>query len=358
MAIADVKATSRLAPGFRVWINGGELPPPAANDVIGLSALQDVSAPGMCTLRILNRDRVNTRVSWSDDVLFSEGNEVEVLMGYSEELGPVFNGEITGLEPEFRSDEVPILTVRAHDRRHRLMRGRKTRTFTRVKDSDVAARVAREAGLTPEVTDTAAVLDYVLQANQTDLEFLEARARRLGFEVVVEGKTLRFRPHANTGAEVLTLSRDADLIEFYPRLTTLGQAGEVTVRGWSPKDKAAVVGRAGAFDVGGTMAGGLAGPAVADQAFGAASIASVDQPVFNQTEADRIAAGRLREMALASVTGEGVAVGRPDLKAGTVIRVEGFGRRFSGLYYLTSVCHTYLPGRGYRTAFTVRRNAA
>jgi phage protein D len=62
-------------------------------------------------------------------------------------------------------------------------------------------------------------------------------------------------------------------------------------------------------------------------------------------------------MALAFVTGEGVAVGRTDLKAGTVIKIEGFGRRFSGLYYLASACHIYTPARGYRTELGLRRNA-
>jgi hypothetical protein len=47
----------------------------------------------------------------------------------------------------------------------------------------------------------------------------------------------------------------------------------------------------------------------------------------------------------------------PRLKAGMVVTIEGLGRRFSGRYYL------YLGGtplsrqRGYRTAFSARRNS-
>ena len=46
------------------------------------------------------------------------------------------------------------------------------------------------------------------------------------------------------------------------------------------------------------------------------------------------------------------------LAAGKVIKIEGLGRRFSGLYYVTATSHTYTPAAGYRTAITVKRNAS
>ena len=345
-----------LAPEVRLRVDGKDVPPEAEADVIEVSVLQDVSAPGMFAVRLLNWDLDKLRFTWSDDPLFAEGAEVEVLMGYAGELQPVFAGEVTGLEPEFRAEEAPVVTVRGYDRGHRLMRGRRTRSFTQVKDSDIAAQVAREAGLTPEAEDTKITLEYVLQHNQTDLELLEARARRIGYEVWVEDRTLKFRPRPSDGAEALTLDLEEDLLEFYPRLSTVGLAGEVEVRGWSPKDKEAVLGKAAAADAGSKMGGRTGGLDVAVKAFDAAVEATVDLPVA-QGEADQIAAGRLREMALSYVTGEGIAAGRADLKAGTVVRIEGCGQRFSGLYYLASVHHTYTPKRGYRTAFTVRRSA-
>jgi phage protein D len=345
-----------LAPEVRLRVGGQDVPLDAEADVIEVSVLQDVSAPGMFAVRLMNWDLDKLQFTWSDDPLFAEGAEVEILMGYAGELETVLSGEVTGLEPEFCAGEVPVVIVRGYDRAHRLLRGRKTRSFTQVKDSDIAAQIAQEAGLTPEAEDTQVTLEYVLQHNQTDLEFLQARARRIGYEVWVEGKTLKFRPRPSDESEVLTLDRQEDLLEFFPRLSTVGLAGEVEVRGWSPKDKEAVLGTAAAADAGSAMGGQTGGLDVAAKAFDAAVAVSVDRPV-SQGEADQIARGRLREMALSYVTGEGVAVGRSDLKAGTVVKIEGCGQRFSGLYYLTSVRHSYTPKRGYRTAFTVRRNA-
>ena len=354
--MAENQEAEGLAPEVRLRVDGQDVPLEAEADVIEVSVLQDVSAPGMFAVRLMNWDLDKLQFTWSDDPLFAEGGEVEVLMGYAGKLEPVFTGEVTGLEPEFRAAETPTVTIRGYDRGHRLLRGRKTRSFTQVKDSDIAAQVAQAAGLTPDAEDTKLTLEYVLQHNQTDLEFLAARARRIGFEVWVEGKTLKFRPRPSDESEVLTLSLEEDLLEFTPRVSTVGLAGEVEVRGWSPKDKEAVLGKAAAADAGSTMGGQTSGLDVAAKAFDPAVDGTVDQPV-SQGEADQIAMGRIKEMALSYVTGEGVATGRTDLKAGTGVKIEGCGQRFSGLYYLASVSHTYSPKRGYRTAFTVRRSA-
>lgn len=350
-------STTKLVPTFKVFVNGSELAAQPQADIIDVAVHEDVGVPSMFVLRLKNWDMVQLTVTWVDDELFRVGNEVEVQMGYVDALETLLIGEITSLEPEFQAGLPPTVTIRGYDRRHRLLRGRKTRSFTQAKDSDIAGQIASAAGLTAQATDTRVTLDYVLQHNQTDLAFLQDRAQRIGYEVVVEDKTLFFRPRQNAASETITLARDDDLLEFYPRLTTLNQVGQMTVRGWNVKDKAAIVGQAGAGDVGSTMGGDTSGPAAVNDVFGASSAMSVDHPIFSQAEADQMATGRLNEMALTYISGEGMSIGRTDLRTGAVIALEGLGERFSGRYYVVAATHTYVPSRGYRTAFTVRRNA-
>ncbi len=247
--------------------------------------------------------------------------------------------------------------MRGYDRRHRLLRGRQTRSFVGMKDSDIARQIAGDAGLSAKVQDSKVKLDYVLQHNQTDLEFLQERAQRIGYEVVVQDKTLHFRPQRSDQKQVLSLFLDEDIVEFYPRSTTLTQVGQVAVRGWNSQEKKAIVGQAGAGQEATRMGGSASGPQAAKRAFGQSSSASVAWPVFSQAEADQIALGRFNDMALAYVGGEGVCHGRTDLRAGTVVQIEGLGQRFSGLYYVTATSHTLSARLGYQTAFTVRRNA-
>jgi len=351
------ESLQKLVPGFGAKINGRDLPDGAMGDLIAVSVSEDIYVPSMFTLQFTNGGMAGETATWSDDDLFEPGSEVEIQMGYQDHLESLIKGDITGLEPEYCATEVPLLNVRGYDRRHRLMRGRRTRSFLEMKDSEIVKKIASDQGLSADVVDTEVTLDYVLQHNQTDMEFLNDRARRIGYEVTVEDKKLYFRPHQNDMQEVLTLDPETDLIEFYPRLTAMAQVGQTEVQGWDPTTKETITAQATAKDVTSKMGGSVSGPAAADSEFDSASLPRVDWPVFTKAEADQIARGQLNRMALAYIGGEGVCIGCSDLRAGKVIKIDGLGKRFSGLYYVTSARHAYTPARGYRTAFSVKRNA-
>jgi phage protein D len=347
-----------LVPKFNVLIKGNRLPMNAEVDVLKVMVSEDLDVPAMFTLELVNWDMVKSKITWVDDELFDTGHLVEIQMGYGNSLKTLIVGEITGLEPEFSLHAEPTLVVRGHDLRHRLLRGSKTRSFAQMKDSDIASQIAREGGLSSKAKDTNVKLEYVLQTNQTDLEFLQQRAKRIGYEVVVENKIMHFRPHQNNTQKVLTLNRADDLIEFSPRLSTMSQVGQVEVHSWDAKQKKTLIGKANVGNETTTMKGSISGPKNANQAFGKASHIIINEPVLNQAEADQIAKGQFNDMALAYISGEGICLGNPDLRAGSVIEITGVGKRFSGLYYLTSVTHIYSQEQGYRTQFSVRRNAA
>ena len=84
----------------------------------------------------------------------------------------------------------------------------------------------------------------------------------------------------------------------------------------------------------------------------------VHVPVASQAEADQIAKARFNDMAIELISGEGEAVGNPAIRAGTTLKFEGLGERFSGLYYVRKAEHRLGPKIGYVTKFNVSRNAA
>jgi len=317
-----------------------------------------VQLPSMFSFTLGSSNAQDQDSPWVDDDLFSIGNTVEIKMGGEGNLTSLIRGEITSLEPEFLIDKLPVLTVRGYDRRHRLQRGRKTRTFLQKKDSDIASQVGSEAGLSVQATDSGTNLAYVLQANQTDWEFLRERARLIRYEVVVQDKTLLFQPVGNGQSEVLTLDAAHDLLEFYPRFSSCGQATEIKLQSWSVKDKEAVLGNSKPGDEVSTMSGQSSGADIAQSAFGDAIEVISDQPVSTQPEADQLAKARFNDLVLELVTGEGVCRGRADIRAGKVIKITGVGQRFGGQYYVSSAAHRYSPRTGYVTEFTVRRNAS
>jgi phage protein D len=345
-------------PDFNIRINGTNLPQPAQADVHSVSVQEDLEALSMFTLVLYNWDDDQLRVTWSDSALFAVGSEVEISLGYLNDLHKVIVAEITSLEPAFTADQPPLLTVRGYDHGHRLSRGRKTRTFSKMKDSAIASQVANDAGLRAQATDSKITLEYVMQNNQTDLEFLQRRAQLIGYEVYVKDKPLYFQPPQNNRRASVHLSLGEDIVEFSPRLSSLGQIGEVTVRGWDVKQKQVVVGKAAAGQENSVMEGRASGPRSANRAFGKTSAANINLAVPTKAEADQMALGQFNELALTYIQGEVVCSGNPQLRAGHVLNITGAGSTFSGPYYVTAVTHTLSLQTGFQTNASVRRNAA
>ncbi len=346
-----------LAPDFQVRINGTDLPYKTSADITRVAVYQDVEAPDMFTLEMINWDMETLEILWSDDDSFGPGKEVEILMGYMDDRDSLIKGEITGIEPEFCARETPMVVIRGYDRSHRLMRGCKTRTFLQMKDSDIASQVAGESQLSAETDDTGVTLDYVIQHNQTDMEFLKDRGFRLGYELGVEDKTLYFRKPKITESAALTLDMEKNLMSFFPRLSTIAQVDKETVLGWDPKQKAVLKGQAQSGAEYSTMGQDKSGPAMTDNAFGKASHIRNNWPVTDQAEADKIAVGRFNKSALTYIGGQGTCIGNSQVRAGKTVEIEGVGQRFGGLYYITSATHIYAPNKGYQTQFAIRRNA-
>ncbi|MEY2831142.1 MAG: hypothetical protein RLZZ574_400 [Cyanobacteriota bacterium] len=349
---------SLLNPTVQILIQDKALKPEVATDLVSVSISDDLEAPSMFELRLVTWDLLKQKMTWVDDQsLFNLGNEVEIKIGYETKLETLIFGEITGLEPEYLQNVTPILVVRGYDLGHRLLRGRHTKSFLKMKDSDIVSQIAIARGLTPKVTDSKLQLEYILQHNQTDWEFLQERALRIGYEVFMDEKTLFFRPPENIKSKTLTLTYGEDLQEFLPRLSTLNQVETLEVRGWNLLEKKEIISKAQVGNEGGTMGGKTSGSKAVKKAFGESIDTVVNQPVWNKSEADNMAAGQFKHKSLAYISGEGTCLGNASLRAGKVIEIAGVGERFSGLYYLMSVEHTYTIRQGYKTSFTVRRNA-
>jgi phage protein D len=357
--MAKPKSNQPLVPSFQILINDTPLPGPTAAHVVDVTIDADIGLPSMFAIDLSGSDDQAEAVPFIDDAtLFSIGNVVELKLGYGDQLDTVMIGELTGLEPTFAVNRLPNLLVRGLDRLHRLQRGRKSRTFTQQKDSDIAAQIANDAGLTPDVEDSSVIHDYVYQHNQSDFEFLRQRAARIGYELSIDDKTLHFRARRNADSAQVTLSPQDGLLEFTARLVSTGQADSVEVRGWSVTDKDGLIGQSKTGDEVSTMNGQSSGPAIASAAFGAAIETVSAWPVATQAEADQVAKARFNDIALDLIAGEGACQGRTDLKAGEVIALDGLGKRFSGAYYVTGVRHRYSSRHGYLTHFTARRNAS
>ncbi len=339
--------TTSLVSQLSIKLGGTEIQPQIADMLSTAVVDQHAYLPGMFTLTF--RD---TNLTLLDEGPFDLTKtvviEAEDATGQPSKL---IEGEITALEPNFREGMIAELVVRGYDKSHRLFRETKSKAFLNKKDSDLASDIAKSAGLQADVETTQTVYEHIFQHNQSDLTFLTQRAWRIGYECYVsEGKLFFRKPPIGEGS--LTLTWGEDLLNFQPSMTLAEQVNEVIVRGWDMQTKQALVGRASSGKlypkIGESKDGATWG-----QSFGKGKVTIVNQPVVSQAEADTLASARLNELSGTFVEAEGVALRRPDIKAGHGIELKGLGQRFSGKYLVTSATHVYTP-EGLKTHFSVR----
>jgi len=342
---------TRCTPIPYIKINRQDVAKEFMDDLLEIVVDTSLYLPSMFTLEVLDE-----RLKWVDDALLDIGKQVEISLKAAEEAGGVqgilIKGEITALEPHFSATGRTTMLVRGYDKSHRLHRGKKTRTFLKMKDSDIASKLASETGLTAQVDATTVTYDFVLQNNQTNIEFLLARAERIGYQVCAAEGKLYFKKGSFSLGEGPKLAYAEGLRSFQPCWTASGQADKVIVNSWDPKGKKAISSEKApnaSLNQGGmTQTGG----AKAKSAFRSAETIITDRPVFTPQEATALATGLSDDISREFVQAEGVCRGHPQVKAGWKVTIQKVGTRFSGKYFVTSATHIY-NADGYHTTFSI-----
>jgi len=289
---------------------------------------------------------------------FHIGNSVEISPPTGIIEKPLLKGEITTITGDYDAGG-RRLHIRGYDVSHRLHRGRQTRTFANVTDSDICRRIAGDAGIeigTIDPTDT--THDHVSQANQSNWDFLKAIAKAIGYVVSVDDGKLNFKKPTDSaeapdeGSLVETveykLVYGQELIEYRPRISSAEQVAQVEVRGWDRENKRELVGQAQAgttaAQLSNTTPGGLAQP------FGNPTFVHADHPGETSDEIDAAAQALAEHIGSSFAEAEGMARGIGDLRAGTAVNIAGVANDFCGRFVLSHTRHVFNV-HGYRTHF-------
>jgi phage protein D/phage baseplate assembly protein gpV len=334
-----------------IRVGGTDLQSDLMDDLTRVAIDSNLHLPDMFVIRVHDEG-----LECMDSGPFELGAEVEI--GVKAEDGgqeeTLIKGEITALEPDFGEGTQAILTVRGYDRSHRLHRGTHTQAFTQVTDSDLANRIAQDAGLRTDVDSTSQIYEHVLQDNQTHMDFLRSRAERIGYQVYARDRTLYFKQGGNEPAgQPVQLEWGDQLKVFRPRLTLAEQVDEVVVKGWDPKTKTEITGSATRSQASPEIGESRSGGQLASDAFGSGKTVVVRRPVSSQAEADAVAQALYDEINGSFIEAEGECFGAPHIMAGVRVDLSSLGQKFSGTYYVTSATHIYRADGDYVTEFTV-----
>ena len=311
---------------------------------------QSLHVPDAFTLRFNDHD-----LSLLGGTKFDLGVEVEVGIDVKGVVTRLMTGEVTALCAELDGLHQQQFVVTGLDRRHRLARGVKVRTFVNQTDGAAISTIAKEHGLRVSSDPTSGVHEYLLQCG-TDYEFVAERARVCGFDWWVQEQTLYFkRPVARGSPPQVTWG--SGLRRFKLRLSSAESASEAVVHGWNPATQQALVGTAamsGASGAGVDLATDAAlvkdrvgkGP----QKFPAKRFAW-GAPVKDQNEAKALARSLAQRATSEQAVAKGETLGDPALRPGVSVRIKGLADPLCGTYLLTRVEHILGDGLPYVTRF-------
>lgn len=302
--------------------------------------------------------------SWAhlDDERLTPWREVRISAGFDDGTEPLMTGYVTHVIPGFEPEpERCRLQVWGMDATVLMDREERLRAWPSMTDSDIAAAVIAEHGLTPHVVSTEVVHDEAVSTvlqRETDAHLLRRLALRNGYECFVDGTDVHFRPRGSDTQLQPTLA-----VHFGTE-TNVGRFA-LEVQGPGPGDVAAfqlhrtekevvsaVVDTGGTTALGAQRATDLAAPGMSS----ARSFLAMT-PTTGGPELERLCEV-LFERAEWFVTGNGLIEGNTYgavLRPRRPVTIKGIGDTHSGVYQVTAVTHR-IGVDGYVEQFTVRRN--
>jgi phage protein D len=376
-AACEIKIDGVVAAGTVDGPNGQ----PGTGILRSVQVDQRIDCPDMFSFDVILVDE-NRQDVWKS---FKEGAKVEISLGWKTPLTTVIKGEVHYLEPVFRSGG-SFLTVGGYDVAHRLTRGTRSRTWgdgieesgafkSAVNDtiskagSQVQKGGTSDSLATDEVKEGKGQKKYVAQLNAPDYLFM----KWLGYDADKKvdaassaDQKISFKDIDVTGNAVKTLVRETKdasetpVMEARFTLSTVRQVARVEVRGWDPKNKKAIVGKADAsdFSFGGTAGSKLTGVALYASDSEGKVLTIVDRPVEDQEEADAVAKAIFNQVSLEFLTAEVELKGEPTIGAGMVVEMKEFADRIDGKFVVMQATHRWNSTSGLTTHLKLARNDA
>jgi phage protein D len=261
------------APGFELRIDGVGLPKGVLRDVMQVTYHDDINEIDGFELTVNNWDASARRCKYIGSegtsqpsgaagaaqlfTLFDPGGKsAELALGYSGVMQSMVQATFTTMEPNFPESGQPVLTVRGSN----ILKGLRTKQFTNAWTNQKPSAIAlnfnnlRNGGkprLPPswkiisnkEAAGAEAVIEYVAQKNQYDVDFLLQLAHGQGYTFEAREATheLYFGPSQRSTPTNYQLGWGKGLMSFKPSLATANQWKSVTVRGWDRQTQKPIV---------------------------------------------------------------------------------------------------------------------
>jgi phage protein D len=266
--------------------------------------------------------------------------------------GRVMSGYATRIEGGFGSNTQGPIKIIGYDKLYLFHEGVHNRTFLNMKHSEIIRKLAADVGISKvKIEDTGFVDPYVIEADETNIQFIRKLAALNGFEFFIQcdfqgEETLHFRRPPKSDKPDLTLGWDQNIRAIKPRYIKI-PINFIQVPFWDYKKKEG-------YQIKQDRKTGYTNTrtswsADAPSVNGTGTLKIPGAWHVNSPEKTQIIAQSLcNEFQGQFLCAEVEAEGNAEIRPGQIVELpkeqKGEIGNFSGNYYVTETCHSYKNG--------------
>jgi Rhs element Vgr protein len=346
MPLVPVNSDTLLsATTFEVYSDGDLVPPE-----IGYASITVQSAINRiprARLVLFDGDVTEGDFSVSAGELFVPGKSIEIKAGYNGESKSIFKGVVIRHGIEIIEGNTSKLVIELKDPSVRLTVGRKNKYFFDSKDSEILEEIINGySGISADVEDTPTTHASMVQYYVTDWDFILTRAEINGKLVFVEDSKVIIKKPEVSADPKLDLAFGANVVEFQAEMDARRQY--TTSKGFSWDKANQELKEVEASDPGLDIHGNFSPSELAD-IIGLSDFRLQHIGALDNTELQAWTDASLLRSRLSKIQGSIKVTGTNQVKPGDLVKLDGFGERFNGKAFVSSVYHEVTNQSGWFT---------
>ncbi|MBN2823818.1 MAG: phage late control D family protein [Campylobacterales bacterium] len=326
-----------FVPTKEIKINNAKLGPDIIDQLYKIKVSRAANAISMA--RVMFQD---ANLEFQSNKNFKIGKSVSISLGHAKAV-EVFAGEIVRIDYKFAPSQTPILELVCYDKLFKLSRMVHSRPFVKKKDSDIARAMASEAGLQSNVDVSSTTHEYILQNNESNLQFLRRRAQKLGYEVAIDGGKLIFKnARFKDKKKSIVLDYLKDRIHFDVTLDASNVIEEAVVSSWDYVKKKELSQKRLAGSETAIGSARQKGSTMVKKEMRNKSKSYIENiPNLTVSDAKTIATASITQASQYFLNAKGRCHGDPAILPGKLLSFKNFGKSISGDYYIVACEHIY-----------------
>jgi phage protein D len=340
MADKSPNDSLQLGISFEIKIGGKVLPKELI--VMKIHVKSDVNKIAKASVSIVGGNSYESLFPESEEADFEPGKEIVISLGYAEKNTQIFSGIIVKQKLSISEGYLSYATrslviLEAADKAVKMTLEKKSDLYEKKKDSDIINTIISGAGLTKKVSATTLQHDFISRHNCSDWEFVLSRAAANGMLVFNTENAITVEVPKVSGSEVATIIYGKDVYSFHADLDAVKQLQQIesfTYDVFEEKEISQSGQEPTALDKPGTVNGKKLGKVAAPEKLKW----NVLVPLQTQ-ELKALADAALIRSRMKRIVGEMSFRGMTEILLGSLIKLDGFGKLFNGLVYVTGVEH-------------------